>query len=175
MNTLLKDSFPQERAVAPVPKKRGNKANQRQELEATVNTDITLWTSPTPKLTLTFSRAASAPSRSNGVSAKPAISLKDLLSNGEAAPNDSASRQVLAPISVAVEILSNAEIVIGENNISSVPKQRELAMKNNSDTGTGGTTQENDDSKTKIARALDVTGDLDIWVEFIRNRILHLK
>jgi hypothetical protein len=56
------------------------------------------------------------------------------------------------PISVNVSILPNAQIVVGKNNVE-INKSKESKEENE-----------------RLAHALDIAGDLDVWVGFLRTQ-----
>lgn len=89
-----------------------------------------------------------------------AVDLDQLLFDSPDAEREAARK----PLSVSVSVLPNADIVVGENNIFGVN-----IAKAKSELG-GDEDSSEDENKHKLAHALDVTGDLDIWVEFIKNQ-----
>jgi hypothetical protein len=104
-----------------------------------------LSTSPNPRITISFPRS--------GLEAMPhenAGHISDALDELFISDNTVSPR---APLSIIASILPNAEIVIGEHNI-------------------GGSDQKDvrPDEKVngKLAEALSVTEDLDIWIELLR-------
>jgi len=81
-----------------------------------------------------------------------AVNLDGLLSSSPSTRGELTDH----PLSVSVSILPNADIVIGDENIQHV-----------SDKSSG---QDKDDHKSKLARALDIAGDIDVWVEFMKSQ-----
>jgi hypothetical protein len=115
---------------------------------------MTLTTSPSPKLAMTFAR------RGDSGNIKPeetslscqGINLDDLLT-GNGAP------EAGPPISVHVSILPNADIAIGNNNVW-------IAQR--TDKGI-------EEKNARLAQALDVAADLDIWVEFVKSQAASVQ
>ncbi len=106
------------------------------------NIDITLSTSPAPKLTLTFARINEGDSVTSG---------EDITLDQFFADEGTAERS--PPISVALTVEPNARIVVHENNIWTAKKVM------------GG----HGEREGRLAKALDVAADLDVWVEFVRG------
>jgi hypothetical protein len=110
------------------------------------NVDITFSTLPHPHLAITFARHREQITNQASAPSTDALeSLDDFFA-------DSQEAEVRPPIYVSVSVLPNAQIVIGENNVY----------------GTKGAGKSSKDSNEKLAHALDIAGDLDVWIEFLR-------
>jgi hypothetical protein len=146
LNTVLQGSFPE----ASISIKRNQQMRSTQPGEAS-SIDMTLSTLPNPKLTMTFARGSGGDVEVDTTSKNADIGLDEFLS-------DSVSSEAGPPISVAVSVLPNAEIAIGDNNVWSAQKAR----------------KDQDEENSKLARILDVAADLDIWAEFVRSQAVAL-
>lgn len=101
---------------------------------------------PNPRLALTFARSGDDSSAQPDIQSQ-AVTLDDFFASDDTV-------QSRPPVSVNISVLSNAEIVVGENNIDVKQKG----------------TMTTDDVRKSLARALDMAADLDIWVEFVKNQ-----
>ena len=86
------------------------------------------------------------------LSAASAMHAADSLDGFFATNNTAEARP---PLSVVVSILPNAEIIVGENNIAAQEN-----MEGKSAMG----------SKEKLAKALEVAEDFDVWIELLRRQ-----
>jgi len=146
---------------------QGESTSEKTETASPLQIDISLATTPTPSLTIGFETNKRQP-------------------NGVAASNDSTTEG--RPASVTIAVLQNAEIVITSQNI--VPESSQSSS-SPSRTGQGQDGEENNASNNgngmedtaaaaaaaqtqvemqRMARAVDVCGDLGIWVEWVRGR-----
>lgn len=73
--------------------------------------------------------------------------------------------------SVSISILENGEVAVLGQNIVQVDNKQMSDSKEEADAGNGGNTGEEAQKKIRqIGRALEVVGDLGIWVEWLRKR-----
>lgn len=140
LNTLLQASFPLAPALDASSKHERLKPSN---ITTKNNIDITISTSPAPKLTLTFARIDEGDSATSSEDA----ALDDFFA-------DEGTAKWRPPISVALIVEPNARIVVHENNIWTAKKV----------VGGRGEREE------RLAKALDVAADLDVWVEFVRGQ-----
>lgn len=121
--------------------------------------DINLsYTPPAPRLTF------HVPNPSSGLlsdtqssvrsDAATSASVTDLLSSLLSESNTTAPR---APLSVTLDVHANAELVVSEQNVVDVVKIEDA--------------QQVEDRVKRLARSLDVCGDVGVWGEWVRREV----
>ncbi|KAF2193716.1 hypothetical protein K469DRAFT_652259 [Zopfia rhizophila CBS 207.26] len=121
--------------------------------------DITLsYAQPTPRLTMHLPHPSSSPPTSNLSSA---ASILDSIMG-------SADTDMKPPIGITVDIMTNADLMISDQNV--VPARSALETKDvdvDMVKGAG----EHDKLVQRLAKALDVCGELGVWGEWVRREI----
>ncbi|KAG9184974.1 hypothetical protein G6011_11804 [Alternaria panax] len=128
--------------------------------------DVALsYTPPTPRLVLHVPHPASSAGGSssstgngNGTTTAEKDAVADLLSNLDA-PTDI----FRAPLAVAVDVHANGEVVVTEQNV--VKEEAEQS-------GEAGAKETGGKAK-RLAKALDVSDDLGIWAEWLRQQVME--
>jgi hypothetical protein len=141
-----------------------------------VPVDVTLLGST--KLSVIFSRLS--PVTPEKTPSSPAqLTLDDLLAQGvphqEVLSDVQANRTSPASLSITVDILHNADISIVDQNIVPISEAEldpSIAIES-TETDTDANGNDSSNAKRKIRtleKALDVCGDLDLWVEWVRTK-----
>jgi hypothetical protein len=133
--------------------------------DAPLQLDVNLsYTPPAPRLTVHIPRPSSSPAKEEKIvqpeSATPA-GVVDLLEGlmGDGNGNHSGPR---APLSVTLEVHPNAELVLGEQNVVEGVMHEDQDLEAQSQAA---------DRVKRVARALEVSGDLDVWAEWVRREV----
>jgi hypothetical protein len=109
-------------------------------------------------------------------STSPHLTLDDLLANGIADQEDTANSSTHdtthTSLSITVDILSNADIAIADQNVIPVSEKHpheQTTTETSEDANSNNNSKEKKEVR-KLERALDVCGDLGIWVEWARKQ-----
>ncbi|KAF2196141.1 hypothetical protein GQ43DRAFT_337057, partial [Delitschia confertaspora ATCC 74209] len=138
--------------------------------EEALQVDLTLtYAPPAPRLTVRLPH----PLSSRPMSAPSADSVPELLDFLLGTTNTTAPSH--PPISIAVDVLPNAEVVVSEQNIVQLSE----APESNAGEGEGARRKseaqqlaEASKKVQKIGRVLDAAGDVGIWGEWVREEVL---
>ncbi|PSN73436.1 hypothetical protein BS50DRAFT_186787 [Corynespora cassiicola Philippines] len=123
-----------------------------------IHLDLSLtYSPPAPRLTLHLPHPASTPASAESPSPT------DLLAALLASP--SSPTVIKPPLKVSLEVLSNAELMVSDQNVLSVPpiqqnKDEDVDMER---------AHAVTEKQKRVARALEVCGDLGIWGEWLRK------
>ncbi|KAJ4347436.1 hypothetical protein N0V95_005438 [Ascochyta clinopodiicola] len=138
-----------------------------REGDAPLQVDVNLsYTPPAPRLTLHIprppSKAVSTPETTSLPAATPA-SISDLLSG---LLSDTASGPAVphAPLSVTLDVHANAELIVNEQNVTEGRTAGEEDLDK---------VQEAEARIKRVGRALEVSGDLSIWGEWLRREVVR--
>jgi hypothetical protein len=134
--------------------------------ENALQLDVNLsYTPPAPRLTLHIPHPK-APLPDDGSrrplsQAKTAPSISDLLSGLLSGSNNSDPH---APLSVTLDVHANAELVVSEQNVveGAAPGEQDLEK-----------AQQAADRVKRVARALEISGDLGVWGEWVRREVVR--
>ncbi|KAF3006569.1 hypothetical protein E8E13_006624 [Curvularia kusanoi] len=129
--------------------------------------DINLsYTPPAPRLTLHVPHPSSVLSSASNASSSPhattPASVSDLLSGLLSDADTKRPTPSHAPLKVTLDVHMNAELVVSEQNITEgrAPGEEDLEK-----------VQDMEAKTKRLAKALDVCGDLGIWGEWLRREV----
>ncbi|KAF9700688.1 hypothetical protein EKO04_001294 [Ascochyta lentis] len=167
--SLLQASFletTEPKKTSPPPTPPITPSTNSQE-DAPLQVDVNLsYTPPAPRLTLHIPRPSSPKVKSNleittlPGTATPA-SISDLLS-GLLSDTASGPAVAHAPLSVTLDVHANAELVVSEQNVTEGRTAGEEDLEK---------VQEVEAKIKRVGKALEVSGDLSIWGEWLRREV----
>jgi hypothetical protein len=161
--SLLASSF-----LEPAPRKDASlltpPVTPDTSADAPLQVDVNLsYTPPAPRLTVYIPRPESSRTEEEKTSAAPESAtptgVADLLEGLMADGNHSGPH---APLSVTLEVHPNAELVVGEQNVVEGVTHEEHDLESQ---------QQAADRVKRVARALEVSGDLGVWAQWVRREV----
>jgi hypothetical protein len=105
------------------------------------------------------------------------LTLDDLLSNGFSEKGKGPAHLAQSSISVTVDVHPNAEVQVVGQNIVDTPPPNFLASTDATESDNDKSDQHDTERKVvqKLQNALDVCGDIGIWVEWVRNNAQRMS
>lgn len=160
--SLLASSF-----LEPAPKKETSlptpPVTPDTNADAPLQLDVNLsYTPPAPRLTVHIPHPLSSRNEEktntaseSATAAGVADLLEGLMSGGD-------HRGPHQPLSVTLDVHANAELMVGEQNVveGAAPEEQDLEKQ-----------QQAADRVKRVARALEVSGDLGVWAEWVRREV----
>lgn len=125
---------------------------------APIQLDFSLsYAPPAPRLRFDIPHPSSSSKALSSVNPSAADLLSSLLSNSASKP----------PINVTLDVHPNADVIISEQNIFNVASEKSK----DGDVEMDGAAQGLDERVKRIAKALDVCGDVGVWGEWVRREV----
>ena len=177
--TLLKHSF-FEKEPKPAPSHNQDDplsppltpaADIKHDLQA-LQVDVNLtYTPPMPRLTLHIPHPSSTVSAQENTGSTSAVDVSGLL-----ASLLSSASTFQAPLSVTVDVHTNGELVVTEQNLIDVPALHGSTADGKNGGDVDMEQAEHIEQKVKrLGKALDVCGDLSLWGEWLRREAAKTK